>query len=67
MKYKLNSYSNKWHVIINILQLYRPKYILKWQILNSRNIQNLIKNYIYFTPKIKEELQQAVKLWCTDI
>ena len=66
MKYKLNSYSNKCGDLINILQLYNPKNILKWQILNSRNIQNLIINYIGFTPKNREELNEAVKLWCNN-
>ena len=32
--------------------------------LNNRNIQNLILNYIGFTPKTKDDLKKAVKLWC---
>ena len=63
--YKLNicSYSKKCDELINILKLNNQKQIIKWQILNSRNIQNLIINYIGFTPKIKKELKEAVRLW----
>ena len=39
---------------------------LKWQILNGRNIQNLILDYIGFTPINKAELQEALKLWCSN-
>ena len=53
----------KCYELINILKLNNEKQILKWQILNFRNIQNSILNYIGFTPKSKEELKEAVKLW----
>ena len=56
MKYKINSYSNKCNDLINILKLNNQKQIIKWQMLNSRNIQNLIINFIGFTPKTKDEL-----------
>ena len=58
------SYSNEGKELINDLKLNDEKQILKWQILNNRNIQNLILNYIGFTPKTKVELQDAVDLWC---
>ena len=64
MKYKLNSYSKECNDLINILKLNNEKQILKWQILNSRNIQNLILNFIGFTPKTKEELKETVDFWC---
>ena len=58
------SYSMKGEELINNLKLNDEKQIIKWQILNSRNIQNSILNYIGFTPKTKEELKEAVRLWC---
>ena len=58
------SYSKKGKDLINTLKIKNYKQKMKWHILNSRNIQNLILNYIGFTPKIKEELKEAVKLWC---
>ena len=61
---KISSYSNKGKQFIENLKLNNQKQIIKWQILNSRNIQNSILNYIYFTPKTKEELKQAINLWC---
>ena len=60
----LCSYSKKGDDLINILKLKNYKQQIKWQMLNNRNIQNLIINYIGFTPKIKEELIEAVELWC---
>ena len=67
-KYKLNicSYSKKCNELINILKLNNEKQILKWQILNFRNIQNLILNYIGFTPKTKKELKEAIVFWCSN-
>ena len=56
------SYSNKGKELINSLELNEQKQIMKWQILNCRNIQNSILNYIGFTPKTKEELKKAVRL-----
>ena len=61
---KICSYSNKGKELINSLKLSNTKQIIKWQILNNRNIQNSILNYIGFTPKTKKEIQKAVKLWC---
>ena len=61
---KICSYSNQGKELIKNLKLNNTKQIIKWQILNNRNIQNLILNYIGFTPKTKEELKEAVKLWC---
>ena len=58
------SYSKKGDDLINILKLKNYTQQIKWQMLNNRNIQNLIINYIGFTPKTKEELKEAVKLWC---
>mgnify|MGYP000636590184 CR=1 FL=1 len=66
MEYKLNSYSNKCNDLINILKLNNQNQLIKWQILNCRNIQNSILNYIGFTPKTKEELKEAVNLWCNN-
>ena len=60
------SYSNKGKELINSLKLSNTKQIIKWQILNNRNIQNSILNYIGFTPKTKKEIQEAVKLWCNN-
>ena len=47
------SYSNQGKKLIENLKLNNDKQMMKWQILNSRNIQNLILNYIGFTPKKK--------------
>ena len=58
------SYSKKCEQFINIFNLNDEKKIFKWQILNSRNIQNLIINFVYFIPRTKNELKEAVKLWC---
>ena len=63
-KLKIYSYSRECNNLINILKLNNQKQIIKWQILNCRNIQNLIVNYIGFTPKTKKELTQAIILWC---
>ena len=30
----------------------------------SSDLVNVIKNYIIFKPKTKEDLQEAVNLWC---
>ena len=62
---KICSYSKKCDQFINTLGLNDHKQVEKWQILNFRNIQNLILNFIYFTPKTKEELKKAINLWCT--
>ena len=61
---KICSYSKKCEQLLKSLGLKSDEQIRKWQILNIRNIQNLILNYIGFTPKTKEELKEAVKLWC---
>ena len=63
---KICSYSKKCEQFINIFNLNDKKQILKWQILNSRNIQNLIINYIGFTSKTKIELKEALSLWYDD-
>ena len=63
---KICSYSNQGKELIENLKLNNDKQIIKWQILNSRNIQNLILNYIGFTPKTKKELKEAVKLWISN-
>ena len=57
------SYSKKCEKLINILKLNNEKQILKWQILNFRNIQNSILNYIGFTPKTKKKLKEAIEFW----
>ena len=61
---KICSYSKQCTELIKSLKLKDEKDIMKWQLLNNRHIQNLILNYIGFTPKTKEELQKAIKLWC---
>ena len=61
---KICSYSKKCDQLVNTLRLNDHKQIMKWQILNFRNIQNLILSYIFFTPKTKKELKEAIKLWC---
>ena len=57
------SYSKKCEQFINIFNLNDEKKIFKWQILNSRNIQNLIFNFVYFNPGTKEELKKVIRLW----
>ena len=52
-KYKICSYSKKFNDLLNIFKLNNQKQIIKWQILNSRNVQNLILNFIGFTPETK--------------
>ena len=59
----ISSYSNKGKKLIENLKLNEEKDIMKWQILNSRNIQNLIINFAYFNPRTKNELKEAIKLW----
>ena len=63
---KISSYSNKGEELIQNLKLNDEKHIMNWQILNNRNIQNSILNFIGFTPKTKEELKEAVNLWCNN-
>ena len=32
----------------------------------SNDLNNVIKNYVIFKPKTKDELKTAVDLWCID-
>ena len=58
------SYSKKGENLIKTLKLNDHKQNIKWQILNFRNLQNLIIDFIYFTPRTYKELIVAVNLWC---
>ena len=61
---KICSYSNKGKELIENLNLNNQKQIIKWQILNFRNLQNLIIDFIYFTPRTYKELIEAIGYWC---
>ena len=60
---KICSYSKKCEQLLKSLGLKSDEQIRKWQILNCRNIQNLIISFINFTPRTKKELKEAIQLW----